>query len=73
MTSNTSAFPNASQCRHCREIILSENLDHVATCECGAIAIGGGTDFVTRAGDPEDHLLLTDEQMDMMIAERSHD
>jgi hypothetical protein len=39
---------NAARCRVCKEVVESKQVKTIETCACGAIAISGGSDRLTR-------------------------
>lgn len=48
---------NRAQCRKCKKIIESKHRHDFVGCDCGAIALDGGTDYVRGIGDPEDFIV----------------
>lgn len=36
---------NKVRCRHCNDIIESKHVHDFQRCQCGAIAVDGGTDY----------------------------
>ena len=45
---------NEAQCLKCGDIIWSGNRHDFKTCNCGAISVDGGMDYIRRCGHPED-------------------
>lgn len=45
---------NEAKCRKCDDIIWSGSRHDFKTCECGAISVDGGMDYIRRVGEPED-------------------
>jgi hypothetical protein len=44
---------NEAQCAKCKEIIFSVHRHDYKSCECGAIAVDGGQDYIKRVGNRE--------------------
>ena len=45
---------NEAQCAKCKAIVFSAHRHDYKTCECGAIAVDGGTAYLKRVGNSED-------------------
>ena len=45
---------NEAQCNKCKAIVFSAHRHDYKTCECGAIAVDGGTAYLKRVGNRED-------------------
>ena len=45
---------NKIKCRKCGDIIESTYTHDLKYCECGAVAVDGGHDYLRRVGNPED-------------------
>lgn len=45
---------NEATCAKCGDHIESKTRHDYLECDCGAIAIDGGTDYTRRVGNPED-------------------
>ena len=43
-------------CTHCLDVICSEHRHDFKSCNCGAIAIDGGSDYTKCVGRPEDFI-----------------
>lgn len=43
---------NAARCRKCDTIIESKTVHDFVSCECGAIFVDGGLDYLRAGGDP---------------------
>lgn len=43
---------NAARCKKCGVVVESKHRHDFASCECGAIFVDGGTDYIRRGGDP---------------------
>jgi hypothetical protein len=46
---------NQARCRVCGDTPYSTHRHHYSECECGAIAVDGGMDYIRRVGDPKDY------------------
>jgi hypothetical protein len=44
---------NEAQCAKCKVIVFSAHRHDYKTCECGAIAVDGGQDYIKRVGNRE--------------------
>jgi hypothetical protein len=44
---------NMMRCKKCDTIIESRHRHDWVSCQCGAIFIDGGKDYLRRGGDPE--------------------
>jgi hypothetical protein len=44
---------NEAQCAKCKAIIFSRHRHDCVSCECGAIAVDGGQDYLRRIGNRE--------------------
>jgi hypothetical protein len=42
---------NKLQCGLCKDIIESVHVHDFKWCQCGAVAVDGGTDYLRRVGD----------------------
>ena len=42
---------NAIRCKHCGEVIESNNRHNFVTCRCGICAVDGGLDYLRKMGD----------------------
>jgi hypothetical protein len=51
---------NKIRCRKCGDIIESTYTHDFKYCDCGAVAIDGGYDYLRRCGDPDDWEDLSD-------------
>ena len=53
---------NKAQCRKCGDIITSEYHHDFKSCECGAIHVGGGLEYIKRGSrdDPNDIIELSE-------------
>lgn len=45
---------NRAQCKRCLEVVESYHRHDLQFCQCGAIAVDGGKDYLRRIGEPED-------------------
>lgn len=55
---------NKAQCRRCGDIIESGHRHAFVSCECGAICVDGGKDYLRRIGHPEDIIELSEYEDD---------
>ena len=46
---------NAIRCNKCTDIIESKHRHDFKYCDCQAVAVDGGVDYLRRLGDPEDY------------------
>lgn len=55
---------NSVRCRFCRAETESTDVHHFARCECGAVAVDGGHEYLKRVGDlgAEETSLVVDPQ-----------
>ncbi len=44
---------NMARCKKCGETIESKSVHDFVTCECGAIFVDGGREYLRRGGDIE--------------------
>ena len=51
---------NKIRCRKCGDIIESTYTHDFKYCDCGAVAVDGGHDYLRRCGDPDDWEDLSD-------------
>jgi len=51
---------NRAQCRVCGDVIESTFRHDFVSCECGAIAVDGGKDYLKRSGNPADVIELSE-------------
>lgn len=51
-------------CRVCLDVITSEHRHDFKKCQCGAIAIDGGSDYTRCIGNPENFMWDFEEQND---------
>lgn len=51
---------NAAQCAKCKTVIESKHRHDFVSCECGAIFIDGGLDYIRGGGDPKDFISLVE-------------
>ena len=54
---------NIAKCAKCGDIIESVFRHHFTTCGCGAISVDGGKDYHRGVGNPEDFVVLTEEEL----------
>ncbi len=52
-------YTNKAQCRKCLDIIKSKYRHDFVTCNCGAISVDGGLDYLKRSGEPSDIIELS--------------
>lgn len=45
-------YTNAAECRNCGKTVRSCNAHHYVQCDCGRIAVDGGSWYLKRTGDP---------------------
>jgi hypothetical protein len=45
---------NRARCRKCGDVIESKDRHDWKRCNCGAIFVDGGLDYLRRGGDPQD-------------------
>ena len=45
---------NAIRCKKCNDIIQSNSRNDFKSCQCGAVAVDGGLDYLRRIGTQED-------------------
>lgn len=45
---------NKIKCKKCGEIIESKSVHDFQFCQCGAVAVDGGHDYLRRCGNRED-------------------
>ena len=45
---------NAIRCKKCNDIIQSNSRHDFKSCQCGAVAVDGGLDYLRRIGNQED-------------------
>lgn len=45
---------NKIRCKKCGEVIESIDRHDFKFCQCGAVAVDGGTDYLKRSGNRED-------------------
>lgn len=50
MTSKSHIISNKAECRKCHTIIESKHRRDFVQCECGAIFVDGGKDYLRRGG-----------------------
>jgi hypothetical protein len=51
---------NRAMCRVCKSVIESKHRHDFVTCNCGAIFVDGGHDYIRRGGNPSDFLEVSD-------------
>ncbi len=55
---------NKIKCKKCGEIIESAYRHDFKFCKCGAVAVGGGKDYLRRVGYEEDYEELSEIEKD---------
>ncbi|MDD5907504.1 MAG: hypothetical protein PUD76_04015 [Clostridia bacterium] len=45
---------NSIRCKKCNDIIQSNGRHDFQSCQCGAVAVDGGLDYLRRIGTQED-------------------
>ena len=45
---------NSIRCKMCNDIILCNSRHDFQSCQCGAVAVDGGLDYLRRIGTQED-------------------
>lgn len=45
---------NAIRCKRCRDVIESLHRHDFKFCDCGAVAVDGGHDYLKRSGNSQD-------------------
>jgi len=45
---------NKIRCKKCNEVIESTHRHDYRTCQCGAVSVDGGKDYLRRCGNRED-------------------
>ena len=50
---------NQAMCRKCETVIESKTVHDFVSCECKAIAVDGGKDYLRRVGNVEDFIDMT--------------
>lgn len=53
---------NQAKCGKCGDVIVSKFRHDFVQCQCGAIAVDGGNDYIRRIGDPSDFIEVTEEE-----------
>ncbi len=51
---------NAIQCKLCQSIIISKHRHDFVSCECGAVCVDGGHDYLRRVGDYDSWIELSE-------------
>lgn len=51
---------NAAKCQKCGDVIESKSTHDLRWCQCRALGVDGGKDYVRRLGEPADYLELTE-------------
>ena len=51
---------NAAKCAKCGTVVESKHVHDFVPCECGAIFVDGGTDYLRRGGYLEDIIDLSE-------------
>ena len=57
-------FINAAVCLKCHKYIRSKNLHDFVRCNCGAVAVDGGSHYGKRVGNKEDYISIIEEFYD---------
>lgn len=52
IVANTKIIRNAAQCLNCLDIIESTHVHDFVTCQCGAISVDGGKEYIKRCVKP---------------------
>ncbi len=52
-------YVNMVQCKKCHDIIVSQTVHDFKECQCGAIAVDGGKEYLKRVGDLDQYFELT--------------
>ena len=50
---------NKAKCFKCGSVIESKHVHDFVWCQCGAIAVDGGKEYLKRVGNPEDCIELS--------------
>ena len=50
---------NAIQCGTCKSVVRSVHVHDFVQCDCGKVAVDGGTDYLRRLGEPRDYVNLS--------------
>ena len=62
---------NQAQCLTCDDTPWSSHRHDFRHCECGAMAVDGGMDYLRRLGEPENiremSIVITDEEYDALV------
>lgn len=61
---------NAARCRKCQDVIESRSVHHWIACDCGAIFVDGGREYLRRGGDPENFEDLSEYEGEVAGAEQ---
>ena len=51
---------NKIKCKKCGDIVESKDGWNFKKCNCGAVAVDGGHDYLRRVGDEDDYIELSD-------------
>jgi len=60
---------NQIRCKVCGDEPFSAHRHDYKTCECGAVAVDGGMDYLRRAGNPEGYEDLSYSMDDQVITD----
>jgi len=50
---------NKAKCFKCASVVESKHVHDLVWCQCGAIAVDGGKEYLKRVGRPEDYIELS--------------
>lgn len=46
---------NKIKCKKCGDVIESKSTNDLKRCSCGAVAVGGGKEYLKRLGNEKDY------------------
>lgn len=58
MSNSEKIIINKAQCKKCKDIIESKNINDFKRCSCGSIAVDGGLEYIKRIGNLDDVIEL---------------
>lgn len=60
MSNSKKIIINKAQCKKCKDIIESKNINNFKKCSCGSIAVDGGLEYIKRIDNLDDVIELSE-------------
>ena len=50
---------NQIQCKHCKDLLVSEHVHDFKMCSCDKVGVDGGLEYLRRIGNEDDYISLS--------------